>query len=615
MKTKETLFRLLKVLSPFKWVMAISIAARVLNFLSGSALLVLGVYAVAMLISGKPLPFAVVFGLLIAFSLLKGLFRYVEQYTGHYVAFHLLARLRYLFYTAIEPQAPALLLRMRSGDLVSRVSADVDRIEPFYAHTIAPFSAALIAPTLLLVGLFFIHPLFVPTLLPFLLLVGVAVPWWVNRVNRQASVRARVAAGEVNAFLTDSLQGLRDILAFNYGLRRKKMLRMAGERLLKAQSSLGKISALQNGIIEGLITAGILSLLVVGFSLLQQSSLSIPELAAAVALEWMSFQPLLGVTAVINDFNVAMTSAARLFDLMDLPPVVQDPVEKQVFPSGALTITFQNVSFAYPTALDALPEADISKSKFDKFDRQNEHSQKALSDVSFEIPYGRTVALVGESGSGKSTLIALLVRFWDPQQGVISINGIDIKRFGLKDLRDHIAVVSQQTYIFNATIRQNIALARPEASDEEIIHAAKQAHLHDFIMSLPDGYDTQVGEMGSRLSGGQRQRIALARAFLKNAPILVLDEATANLDPETEQDIQAIVRLEMSKCTKIIVAHRLSTVRDADEILVFQAGRLVERGNHQTLIAKAGVYSALFESQQDLLNESRSRNNVFVQEA
>lgn len=610
MSTRQVLSRLLTILSPLWGVMTISIAARVLNFLCGASLLAFGVYAVSRLLVDDSLPFEVVIGGLATLSLLKGFFRYVEQYTGHYVAFHLLARLRFLFYTALEPQVPAVLARLRSGDVVSRMSADVDRIEPFYAHTIAPFFTAVIAPVVVLIVLCFIHPAFALTVFPFLLLVGLAIPWWVQRINRQPSMQSRVAAGHVNALLTDSLQGLRDTLAFNDGERRKQVLRRAGEVVKEAQSKLGQIGAVQNGIVEMLIVSGAFAVLGIGVFLFEASSISLTDLAVATALSWMAFQPLLGVTGVINDFSVAMTSAARVFELMDLPPAVRDPVVKQPFPSGKLDITFESVSFAYPTGPSNLTGTAQSNGRTSSTGFPNGQHRQAVQDVSFAIPFGRKVALVGESGAGKSTLIALLLRFWDPDAGRILINGTDIRQFSLEDLRAHVAVVSQQTYIFNTSIHENIRLGRPGASETEVIRAAKRAYLHDFILSLPHGYDTQVGEMGNRLSGGQRQRLALARAFLKDAPILVLDEATANLDPETEQEIQLALRDAMAGRTVIIVAHRLSTLRDVDEILVFEQGKLVEQGRHEALLAKAGVYARLFATQQDVFDEFRLRGGV-----
>lgn len=577
------LARLLTLLRPMYWVMVISIAARILNFLAGTALLAVGVYAVVRFAGGEPLSSAIIVTMLAALALFKGAMRYIEQYTGHYVAFHLLARLRYQFYNALEPQAPAGLQRLRSGDAVSRVIADIDRIEPFYAHTIAPFFAAVIAPLALLAALGYFHILLALGLLPFLLLVGVIAPWIAYRASRAPAARTRRAAGEISALLTDSFQGIRDVLAFNYGERRRALLREAGERLRDAQAGLIRTGAIQNGVVEAMLAAGTLTLLALSVWLVQRGVLTVSDVPVIVTLGWMAFQPLLGVTGVINDFNGAMASAERLFELMDQTPVVQEPAQPAPFPvNQPLRLRFEHVSFHYPRALG------------------NGNAQRVLDDVTFDVPFGRTVAIVGRSGAGKSTLLALLLRFWDPTDGRITLNGVDIREFSLTALRDHIAVVSQNAHVFNTSIRENIRLGKPSASDDEIIAAAQAARMHEFIITLPHGYDTQVGELGNRFSGGQRQRLALARALLKDAPILVLDEATANLDPKTERDIQDALH-EMRKArTAIIIAHQLSAVRRADEILVLDNGCLVERGTHEALLERNGVYAHLFARQRDL---------------
>ncbi len=583
MSRSGILRRLLDILRPLYWVMAISIIARILNLLAGAALLAIGVYAVARAALAEPLALETVVVTLVTLALFKGIVRYVEQYTGHYVAFHLLAQLRYQFYSALEPQAPAGLQRLRSGDAVSRVIADIDRIEPFYAHTIAPFFAAIITPLTLLLILGLYDIALVLGLLPFLLLIGVVAPWIAYRASCSPAAKARIAAGELSALLTDSFQGMREVLAFNYGERRRALLRAAGERLRNAQKELVRTGAVQNGAIEAFMAGGVLTLLAISAWLVQSNALAVSDVPVVMALGWMAFQPLLGVSGVINDFNGAMASAERLFTLMDQPPVVREPAHPRPFPvNQPLHLRFEHVSFCYPQ------------------ESEEKSVQPALDNVTFEIPFGRSIAIVGRSGAGKSTLLALLLRFWDPTAGRITLNGIDIRELSLTALRDHIAVVSQNAHVFNTSIRENIRLGNPSATEQEIIAAARTARLHDFVMTLPHGYDTPVGELGNRFSGGQRQRLALARALLKHAPILVLDEATANLDPETEHAIQDALRETAEERTTIIIAHRLSAVRMADEILVLDNGRLVERGTHDDLLMRNGAYAHLFAQQRDV---------------
>jgi ABC-type multidrug transport system fused ATPase/permease subunit len=301
---------------------------------------------------------------------------------------------------------------------------------------------------------------------------------------------------------------------------------------------------------------------------------------------------------VLPEFNQAMAGAARLFALMDRPPLVRDLVTAPPSIAVAPSIHFEDVSFHYP---------NLSPS--DNGHRQTQ-SPPVLSNIRFDVPAGRTVALVGPSGAGKSTVVNLLLRFWDVDRGQVRIGPYDVRDFPQEDLRRRIAVVSQQAHIFNMSIDENLRLGKPAATQAEVEGAARLASLRDFIVSLPDGYKTVVGELGVKLSGGQRQRIAIARALLKDAPILVLDEATSNLDTETEREIQASLAQLMTGRTTLIIAHRLSTVVNADQILVLEGGRIVERGQHQALLERGGVYARLFARQQITLDGAASRDRA-----
>jgi len=311
-----------------------------------------------------------------------------------------------------------------------------------------------------------------------------------------------------------------------------------------------------------------------------------------LAVTITSFQAAQGLNNVINDFKVSVISARRLFELMDQKPAVVDAaaaasVDGQQ--SGGVArrpigFGFTGVSFAYPGEGGQPPRS-------------------VLHDISFEVPAGRHVALVGASGSGKSTVANLLLRFWDADEGRISVDGLPVVDYPLESLRDRIAVVSQRSYLFNTTIGENIRMGRPGASQAEVDAAARRAHLETWIGSLPAGYDTPVGEMGSKVSGGQRQRIAIARALLKDAPILILDEATSSLDVESEREVNAAIRELAADRTVLTIAHRLSTVINAEEILVLEHGRIVERGIHTDLLARCGVYARLFAIQQDEVDQ------------
>ncbi len=582
----QLLKRLLGMIQSQWPVMLLSIAMRILNQSFAIALLVMGAWGVRSVMEGQGGHIMPLLLAMVALGLLKGLFRYLEQFTGHYLAFHLLAKLRQAFYRRMEHLAPAGLVDTRSGDLISRAIADVDRIEVFYAHTIAPAVVAIVVPAFALTFLALqFHFVLAVVLLPFLLALGVLLPWVFNRRSQQISLRTREGTAEVNAHLTDSIQGLREVLVFGHAERRRKEIWERGDRVTHLQQGAANLAGLQNGLMDALIAAGTLAVLAASIWLWREGALELAFFPPVLALAIMTFGPIIAASGVINEFNTAMAGANRLFTLMDREPLVDDGAITQVVPREH-SLHFENVYFAYQP-----------------INPQNNGTDAAwvLRGMSFDVPENSTVALVGFSGAGKSTIINLLLRFWDVQAGCVRVGDVDVRDLPQTTLRDQFAVVSQQTHVFYATIKQNLLLGKPTATDEEIKRAARLANIHDFILSLPEGYDTLVGEMGVNLSGGQRQRLSIARALLKDAPILLLDEATSNLDAQTEHDIHAALRDLMQSRTVLVIAHRLSTVVNADQILVLEGGQLVEQGTHQTLMAQNGIYTRLFAQQQDIL--------------
>jgi len=579
--------RLLAFMRPFNLIMIISLLARSLKFIGQAAVLGIAAASIGIYIEAyEPgiVNWDIIWGQVKWIALagtLVGITSYIESYTGHYVAFKILAAFRDRFYYAMLPLAPARTAKLQSGDAVSRVMTDCERIEPFYAHTVAPAVTAFVVPIVLLAWCYTVDPSFVYVLAPFYLANTLLLPWLVARLGGDG-VDYRRQLGEVNAFVSDSIQGVRDTVAFGYEKQRARQLFAIGATMQKGQEKLYGADANQRALAEIFITVGILASAVWGTELALAGAINpLTELPAVIAVSVVGFYLSVGLANNYTDFRVSIYSARRLFGMMDQAPAVEDSAVT-VPELRDSSISFDNISFEY----DA-DDADWSRQK------------KVFDGFSVDIAPGRHVALVGPSGTGKSTLVNLLLRQWDAQSGTIRVGGHALQEFPLEELQTVFAVVSQRSFIFNDSIRENIRLGKHDATDHEITDAAREAGLEAFIQSLPEGLETECGERGSKLSGGQRQRVAIARAILKNAPIVLLDEATSSLDVETELGVmQALKRLTEGRTT-LTIAHRLSTVMDSDEILVMLEGRVAERGTHAELMEQGGWYARMFVLQQD----------------
>lgn len=580
--------RLLTYMTPFNTIMFISLAARVIKIVAQAVLLGIAAASVGIYIDSAT-PGVVNWDVLwqqvkwIALvGTIVGVMSYLENYTGHYVAFRILAAFRDKFYYAMLPLAPARTAKLQSGDAVSRVMSDCERVEPFYAHTIAPAVAAICVPLILLAWCWTVHPTLVVVLGPFYFATTFVLPWLVSRLGGDG-IQYREQLGEVNAFVADSIQGVRDTVAFGYEKRRAQQLWEIGATMQAGQDKLYGADATQRALAEVFITVGILAAAWCGVSLALAGEIStLTQLPAVIAVSVVGFYVSVGMANNYTDFRVSIIAARRLFAMMDQPPAVQDLARGKVGSGVQASLHFKNVSFEY--------DAD---------DELWSRQRKVFDGFSLDVASGRHVALVGPSGTGKSTVVNLLLRQWDPQVGEIRIGDRRLTDFPLDELQQYFAVVSQRSYIFNETIRDNIRLGRHDATDADIEVAARGAGLTDWLATTPEGLDTPCGERGSKLSGGQRQRVAIARAILKDAPIVLLDEATSSLDVQTEQGVtQALRRLTRGRTT-LTIAHRLSTIVESDEILVMLDGRIAERGSHQQLMTRGGWYAQMFEMQQD----------------
>jgi len=501
---------------------------------------------------------------------LAGILHWFESWQAHTMAYYLLADMRIALFRKLDALAPGYLLRRRSGDLVALATQDVETIEYFYAHTVGPAIVAIIVPLAVLVALAAFAWAIALVLLPFLLFAVLSPVLLRQRIDRLGAA-ARAGLGHLNAHVADTIQGLAELVVFQSIDRRRSefadLVRHCQALRLKVLSDI----SVQDVQLEMATGLGGLSVALVGGLLAASGRLDGVLLPLLTLLATSAFLPVSEIAHVSRQLADTFASAHRLRAVHDEPVLVTDGPGTPVLPSrhgGAIAIS--NVAFRYPGT-----------------------QQPVLRGINLDIRPGSTVALVGPSGSGKTTLANLLLRFWDPAEGTIALDAYDLRQYQLDALRSRIALVAQDTYLFNDTLRANVALAKPDASEIEIRQALERAALGGFVDALPDRLDTRVGERGVQLSGGQRQRVAIARAFLKNAPVLILDEATSHLDAISETQVRhALVEL-MRDRTTIVIAHRLSTVHDADLIAVLDTGCLVESGTHSALITRGGLYAEL----------------------
>jgi len=510
------------------------------------------------------------------FGISRAIFRYFERYLTHDITLRILAQVRVWFYSKLEPLAPARLMDYRSGDLFSRIVGDVETLKFFYLRVLA---APLVA-FLVLLGIFvFLAWFYLPAalmVLIFFLLAGVGVPLMV-RVSSQGLGRESLELkAKLNIALVDSIQGMTDILAFNRKRHHELLIEDLSKELIKIQSKIAGFNGISTAVTGLFSHLTMWSVLVLTIPLVANGKLDGIYLAMLALGAMASFEAVLPLPMACQQLEESLAAANRLQKITDVNPVItQSGVISSKPPKYELQAA--NLSFAY-----------------------TKKSPYSLQNLNFFLPEGGKIAVVGPSGAGKSTLVNLLLRFWEYKEGSITLGGCELKKYSPEYVRSQIGVMTQRTYLFNTTIRENLLVAKPNASEEEIIESCKKARIHQFIQSLAQGYDSYIGEGGFKLSGGERKRLGIARILLKNSPILILDEATVGLDAVTEKEVMNSIYELMVGRTTLVITHRLTGLEKMDDILVLKQGKIVEQGKHETLLAKQGFYYKMWKLQREV---------------
>ena len=540
---------LLKLVTPLAHIMAFTITMGTLGFLAAIFIMVLGAMGLVNLLNfDTHLSFSGILTALIVLAVARGALRYLEQMSGHYIAFKLLALLRDKVFSSLRRLAFVKLQDKQAGQLVSLVTNDIELLEVFYAHTIAPIMIAFFTSAILLLVFGHLSGWFVLVALSAYLTVGVILPIITTKLAREDGRRYRELVGEMNDFFLDSVRGMKEIQLFGYAKQRLDEIQQRSKKIDTAFERIKDQEAKVRVYTEVAVSAFNIIMLFTGLILFSLDKIDFSAFLIGVILLMSSYGPVIALSNLSSNLLQTLASGERVLSLLAEEPELKD-VESAVDLKEISRIDVENVSFAYG-------------------------EEQILSDVSLSVKKGEILGIHGRSGSGKSTLLKLLMRFYDPKSGSIQINGESLPNINTRSLRDNMAYITQQTYIFNETIEENIRLARRDATLEEIMEAAKKASIHDFILSLPEGYQTKMTELGGNLSDGEKQRIGIARAFLHNAPIILLDEPTCNLDSLNEAMIlKSLLNVKAEKLI-ILVSHRQSTMAICDQVIGIENGRM-----------------------------------------
>lgn len=532
--------QLIGLVKPLTGYMILAIALGLMGHLCAAFITILGGYAILQVLQAQPIH--LIFVAAVVFALVRGFLRYGEQACNHYIAFKILALLRDKVFCVLRKLCPAKLEGKDKGNLISMITADIELLEVFYAHTISPIAIAALFCGIMICFIGSYHWFLGIIALLAYATVGILIPLITSKRSGDSGLNFRNQSGELSSFMLDSLRGLSETMQYSQGQQRLHEIHKKTDALSRAEERLNRSAGANAAVTGAVILIFDIAMLFISAILCGFEGCLIATLALM-----SSFGPAVALAALGATLQNTFAAGNRILDLLEESPVVEEIVgEDPISFQGAAA---ENVTFAYDREL-------------------------ILKDVTLEIPRQQILGITGRSGSGKSTLLKLFMRFWQTQQGKISVSGRNVNRINTKDLRDMESFMTQETHLFHDSIRNNLLIAKPDATEDEIISACQKASIHDFILSLPQGYDTQVAELGDSLSGGERQRLGLARAFLHNAPFLLLDEPTSNLDSLNEAVILKALHQARNDKTIVLVSHRKSTMGIADRIYSAENGRV-----------------------------------------
>lgn len=544
----NVMMRLIGLVKPLAGYMILAIIMGLIGHLCASFITIFGGYAILSATGGNsPLPLVALFICVVAFAVIRGGLRYAEQSCNHFIAFKLLALIRDKVFRALRTLCPAKLEGRDKGDLISVITSDIELLEVFYAHTISPAAIWFLFTVIMSIFIGSYNIILGFIALAAYIIVGIIVPVVISKLSGDSGIKFRTKSGELSSFVLESLRGLSETIQYGAGKKRLEKMNEMTDDLSGEEARMKRMTGRNMAITNSIILIFDLAMLFVGVALYNSGIIGFDGVLITTIALFSSFGPSVALANLGSTLQNTFAAGNRVLDILDEKPSVADITGCDDAAFGDVSV--DNVSFSYG-------------------------DETILQNVSLIVHENRVIGIVGKSGSGKSTLLKLLMRFWNVNNGDISISGRSIKNINTSQLRDMEGFVTQETHLFHDSIKSNLKIAKLDATDEEIITACKKASVHDFIMTLPQGYDTPVGELGDTLSGGERQRIGLARAFLHDAPLMLLDEPTSNLDSLNEAVILRSLGEQSGDKTVVLVSHRQSTMRIADTVYSVEHGRM-----------------------------------------